>query len=156
MTRGTFVRSVVATSLATGVSTVALPISATPTPVVSAAWSRPTLQGDTGVIYATIHSIGADALLGATSPLAMRVELHESMTEKTGGMPGMGAMDMTSMHPVARLPIPAGGTVRLAPGGYHLMLVGVRRDLTAGMHVPVVLRFAHAGTVRATATVRAA
>jgi copper(I)-binding protein len=156
MMRGTIVRGLLLAAFALVASPVAVP--AVSTVVVTDAWSRPALQGDTGVIYATIRVASADAVVGATSPLASRVELHESMTEKSGnmaGMSGMGGMDMTSMHPVARLPIPAGGTVRFAPGGYHLMLVGLRHDLKAGMRIPFVVRFAHAGLVRGTATVRA-
>ncbi len=156
MRRATIVRGLVLAACALAASPTNVPAASAV--VVSDAWSRPALQGDTGVVYTTIRVANADAVVGATSPLASRVELHESMTEKSGamaGMSGMGAMDVTSMHPVARLPIPAGGTVRLKPGGYHLMLVGLRRDLKAGMRIPFTVRFARAGLVRATATVRA-
>ena len=50
--------------------------------------------------------------------------------------------------------IPAGGQVDLAPGGLHLMLIGVREPLAAGQTLPVELRFEKAGTVTVELTVR--
>jgi copper(I)-binding protein len=73
------------------------------------------------------------------------------MSEMSGMSGSSGGM--MAMEPVARLPIPHGATVRLATGGYHLMLVGLHRDLKAGMTFPVTFRFANAGLVRTTATV---
>lgn len=156
MRRRTLVRGLGLATFALAAFPTAVPAAATV--VVSDAWSRPALQGDSGVVYATIRVARADVLLGATSPFSATAELHESMTEKSGGtagMSGMGAMNMTSMHPVQRLPIAAGATIRLAPGGYHLMLVGLRRELTPGMRIPLLLRFSRAGIVRVTAVVRA-
>jgi copper(I)-binding protein len=93
-------------------------------------------------------------VVGATSPIARTVELHESTASMQGGsMKGMSmhGMETMSMHPVSKLPIPPHGSVALKPGGYHLMLLGLRRPLAAGQHFPIVVRFAD-GT-RATATV---
>jgi hypothetical protein len=63
--------------------------------------------------------------------------------------------DMMGMEPVARLEIPAGGTVQLAPGGYHIMLIGLTKDLNVGDTVQVTLKFEKAGDVTVTAQVRA-
>jgi copper(I)-binding protein len=135
--------------------------------VVSNAWSRPAIS--TGVAYLTIanHTSHADQLIAATSPVAGSVELHESTETKgsTGsmssmaGMSSMPGMDMSggvaSMHRVASIPIPAGGTANIAPGGYHIMLIALHGDLHANQTFPLRLHFAHAGWVVTTVHVRA-
>ncbi|HXQ64664.1 MAG TPA: helical backbone metal receptor [Steroidobacteraceae bacterium] len=102
-------------------------------------WSRPTPPGVTvGAGYLEIHNRGAeDVLTGASSPLAERVEFHESRIE--GGI--------SRMRPVDSLPVAAGGRLVFAPGQLHLMLLGLKVPLTAGLHVPLVLSFATAGAV---------
>lgn len=133
---------------------------------VSSAWSRP--ADTTGVVYATLenHSSAPDRLVAARSPIASAVELHES-TESRGtmggssmsGMKSMSAMNMgaggvASMHPVKSIPVPAHGTTRLAPGGYHVMLIGLRHPLQAGQTFPIRLHFADAGWIATTVHVR--
>jgi len=127
---------------------------------VTNVWSRPATG--TAVVYATFRNASSkpDRLVGATSPLATKVELHQS---STSAMPGdsmtMGNMSMpmggsvVSMKSVASIPIPAHGSTSLAPGGYHLML-DLRRDLHAGERVPLRLHFAHAGWIAVVAHVR--
>jgi copper(I)-binding protein len=107
---------------------------------VAGAWSRP--AADTGVVYATVANAGARtiALVGAASPVARSAELHESTTMKGGTMAGM-AMPAMAMHPVARIIVPPHGSVALHPGGYHVMLLGLRRPLKAGTRFPVTFRF---------------
>jgi copper(I)-binding protein len=128
---------------------------------VSDLWSRPATG--TAVVYATIHNASAepDRLIGATSPVATHVGLHQSSETKMapmampsgsmGGMPMDGSM--MSMKTLNAIPIPAGGTTSLKPGGYHLML-DLRHDLRTGETVPLRLHFARAGWIAATATVR--
>jgi copper(I)-binding protein len=129
----------------------------TPTVSVADAWSRPATG--TGVIYATLHNNTSvpDRLIGASSPLARHIGLHETWEMKMPGMStSMGNMplagSMTSMKSVSSIPIPAHGTTSLAPGGYHLML-DLRRDLKAGEAVPLRLHFARAGWISASAQV---
>jgi len=96
------------------------------------AWTRPAAAGGTAAGYLTlVNRGGPDLLVGADSPLAQRVEAHAS------GMAG-GMMQMSAEPAV---PIPAGGEVVFAPGGRHLMLIGLKRALRIGDHVPVTLRF---------------
>jgi copper(I)-binding protein len=125
---------------------------------VTDAWSRPATG--TGVIYATLHNNAAmaDDLIGASSPLARHIGLHETSEMKMPGMStSMGNMpmtgSMTSMKSVSSIPVPAHGTTSLAPGGYHLML-DLRRDLKAGETVPLRLHFARVGWVTTSAQVR--
>ena len=107
-----------------------------------------------GVAYMTIQNTGsaADAFVGESSPIAQSVEVHETMgmgipapsaSDAMGGVAGMSPIptassmasmsgEMMGMQPVARMEIPAGGTVQLAPGGYHIMLIGLTKDLNVG------------------------
>ena len=127
---------------------------------VTDVWSRPAVG--TAVIYATVHN-GArapDRLIGATSPLATKVELHRSMQSKMpGGSMTMGNASMPmdgavmSMASISSIPVPARGTTSLSPGGYHLMLE-LRSDLHAGERVPLRLHFARAGWIAVAGRVR--
>lgn len=103
-------------------------------------WSRATPAGASvgGGYMVIVNSGKADALIGASSPVAARVEMHASSME--GGM--------MKMRQLQRIELPAGGTVRLAPGALHLMLVGLKQPLVEGSKVPLVLRFAAAGEQR--------
>ncbi len=76
-----------------------------------------------------------DTLAGVESPLAAKAQLH--------GMMHQG--DMAMMMPLAALPVPRRAEVRLRPGGMHIMLEGLRRRVTAGDTVPLVLIFRRAG-----------
>ena len=96
--------------------------------------------------YVALRNRGAaaDALVGAAADVAERVELHE-----TRSMSGMVMMDK-----VARIALAPGARVELKPGGYHLMLIGLKRALAPGQSVDLTLEFERAGTIRARAQVR--
>jgi periplasmic copper chaperone A len=112
---------------------------------VDNAWSRAAMQGRTGVVYLTITDSGeADRLLSIASPVATKAELHESFTEQ----------GVTKMRAVAGLAVAPGAPVTLAPGGYHIMLMGLKQPLKEGDSFPVTLRFEHAGELSATVVVR--
>jgi hypothetical protein len=99
-----------------------------------------------GAVYATIRNAGSsdDALVSATSSVAEKVELHEVRNEA-------GVM---AMRPIDKLSVPAGGVVELKPGGYHVMLLGLKRDLNPGDSVPVTLTFQKSAPVTVNAQVR--
>ena len=103
-------------------------------------WARPTPPGaPTGGAYMTLVNTGAqaDRLLGGSSPVSARLEVHEmSMAD--------GIMRMRKLDGLA---IPAGGTVALKPGGLHIMLIGLKQPLKIGDRVPATLRFEKAGEV---------
>lgn len=104
-------------------------------------WSRSAAQGRVGVLYATIVDRGEpDRLLGAETSVAEKVEMHESLSEN-------GIMQM---RPVEALSLAPGQPIALKPGGYHMMLVGLRRALREGDTFPITFRFAGAGPVSAT------
>jgi copper(I)-binding protein len=121
--------------------------------IASDAWSRPAI--DTGVVYVHVANTGsaADTLIGARSAIARAVELHRSM-EMSGTMNGMAMDDVSAMKPVRALPIAAHGTLALAPGGAHIMLIGLRHDLHAGEHFALRLHFVHAGWLPVNVRVR--
>jgi copper(I)-binding protein len=106
---------------------------------LSNGWTRAAGQGAQGVGFVTIRNTGseADTLVAASSPAAGRVELHTSLREG----------DVMRMRPVENVPVPAGGSVTLAPGGLHMMMMGLTRPLVVGQVVPVTLRFERAGQV---------
>ncbi|MBZ0123576.1 MAG: copper chaperone PCu(A)C [Roseovarius sp.] len=94
--------------------------------------------------YVTIANTGdsADALIGVSAAFPM-VQLHESF-EQDGVM---------RMQHIERLEIGAGEIVELAPGGYHVMFMGLTEPFEAGQEVPVTLSFENAGEIEVNFTV---
>ncbi|MBI3751383.1 MAG: copper chaperone PCu(A)C [Chloroflexi bacterium] len=115
---------------------------------VSDAWVRlPTGMSDSTAAYMTVTGgAQADAILGASCAMASMAGIHETTTDASG---------MTGMHPVDRIEVPAGATVMLQPGGYHVMFEGLTQTLTTGQTVTIELTFEHAGKVLVQAEVRA-
>ena len=104
------------------------------------AWTRAGTQGGNGAIYFVIENPTGqdDVLLNATSEVAEMVELHRS------SMDANGVMTMQHQESVA---IPAGEEVSFEPGGLHVMLMGLTRDLTVGDRITVTLQFQNAGEI---------
>lgn len=102
-------------------------------------WSRPTFVGPVGVGYLSIVNNGkvADALVGASSPAAASVQIHQSITVD----------NMARMRPLSAVEIAPGATVNIEPGGIHLMLMGLKAPLQAGQSVPLTLEFRTAGKI---------
>ncbi len=121
-------------------------LAAAAAPSVTDAFSRATPGAGPGAAYFTIHGGDApDRLLGVTSTAAQKVEMH-SMT-----MQG----DVMRMREVDAIDVPAHGTVKLAPGAEHLMLMGLQAPLKPGDSVRLTLRFEHAGEQTVTVPVGA-
>jgi copper(I)-binding protein len=111
------------------------------TVAVTGAWARATLpHQDEGVAYFTLLSPGGDTLTEIDTPAAAMAMLHR--TSSTGGM--------ASMDDLENLPLPAGKSVTLSPGGTHVMLMQMPHPLKAGDTLVLSLHFAKAGvqTVR--------
>lgn len=111
-------------------------------------WTRAT-AGTVGAGYVTIVNTGktGDQLVSASSPVAGKTEIH-TMTMDGGVM---------KMRPLPNgIALPAGKTVALRPGGYHMMLIGLKAPLVEGKLVPLTLKFAKAGTVKVELKVEAA
>jgi copper(I)-binding protein len=110
--------------------------------VIKQAWSRATPGGaKIAGGYLTIANKGAaaDRLIGGSADVAGKLEIHE-MTMNNGVM---------TMRPLAKgLVIEPGNTAKLAPGGYHLMLMDLKGPLKQGDKLPVTLEFEKAGKVK--------
>jgi copper(I)-binding protein len=109
--------------------------------VITQAWSRATPGGaKIGGGYLTIENRGStpDRLIGGSGDVAAKIEVHE-MSMANGVM---------TMRPLDKgLTIEPGKTVKLSPGGFHLMLFDLKAPLKQGDKVPVTLEFEKAGKV---------
>ena len=106
---------------------------------VTTVWARASAgPSQTGAVYATVTASQPDRLIGASTPVAETAQLHQ---DKMQG-------DVMQMRPVpGGLPVTPGLPIHLAPGGYHLMLMGLKQPLKRGEHFPLTLTFEHAGPV---------
>ena len=119
---------------------------AAPPLTITAAWARATPPGvTTAAAYLTVtNDAAADRLLGASSPAARQVLLHSQVEDH-------GTQHMRQLESVE---VPAHGTVELAPGQMHLMLVGIAAPLKPDATIKVTLRFEKAGDVTIDVPVR--
>lgn len=103
-------------------------------------WVRPASAGDNGAAYFVIENgtITNDTLLSISSDIASAAEVHMSMGN------GNGVMSMQMQESV---PVPAKGQVEFKPGGLHVMLVDLARDLKEGDTITLTLNFEKAGSV---------
>ncbi|UYN90117.1 MAG: copper chaperone PCu(A)C [Anaerolineales bacterium] len=136
------------------------------------AYSRPTLAGGTGATYFMLHNATEtdDALIGASSDVAETVEIHlsgmvadgeavESQQAahdehgEAGHAEGEHPMGETEMHDMSsigtmvkvdRVELAASHEIAFAPGGYHIMLINLQRELSAGDTFELTLHFEHA------------
>ena len=106
---------------------------------VEAPWSRETTPAArAGAAFFRIVEAGeGDRLIAASGDVADRVELHEHVMEG----------DVMKMRAVEGVDVPAHGTVDLAPGGYHVMLIGLKGPLVEGESFPLTITFEKAGTL---------
>lgn len=121
-------------------ATPAAPRTITATLEIREPWARIAAPGvPVAAGYALIFNRGtaAEELLAASSPLAASVEIHE--TSMAGGVMRMRELEAVSL--------PAGARVALAPGGLHLMIMGLDQSLKAGDSLPITLRFRQAGEI---------
>jgi periplasmic copper chaperone A len=149
---------------------------------VTDVWARPGTSGGNSAIYMkVVGGKDADSLTAAEVPgdVAGQTQIHEtvmsadsgssttamsgssttamsgsSTTAMSGSSTTAAGSGMMSMQPVDKVEIPAGGTVEFKPGGYHVMLLDLKKDLKAGDTVKVKLTFTKAGEQEATATVK--
>jgi copper(I)-binding protein len=111
---------------------------------VKQAWSRATPKGaQVAGGYLTIenHGPSPDRLISAATPAATKIEIHEMMTLN-------GIMVMRPVE--AGLTIPPGASVTLAPGGSHLMFIGINAPFSDGEHIAAALMFEKAGKIDVT------
>ena len=111
-------------------------------------WSRATPPGaKVGAGFMQLKNAGAaDRVVGASSPVAGRVEMHVTVREG----------DVMKMREVKGFDVPAGGTFELKPGGAHLMLMDLKRPLKKGEKVPLTLKLEKGGELKLELTVEEA
>jgi len=114
---------------------------------VSAAWAKAADDGMTAA-FADLQNTGDSDLhiVSVDSAVARSTELHEMVSDGAGGM----VMQESDEGFV----VPAGGTHRLAPGGDHIMFIGLLAPLTPGTDVPITVTFADGSAVEFSAQVR--
>lgn len=138
------------------VAACAAPAASGPEIHVEDAWARPALidsdmsemddmhdmpmSGTNGAAYFVLMNDGneADALIGVTSGIADLAEIHQTRIDEN---------NVAQMLPVARVEVPARGTVEFTPGSYHVMLVGLTRDLKVGDTLTLKLQFEKSGEI---------
>ena len=99
---------------------------------ISNAWARSTAPGqEVGAAYMSLKSTMAAKLLEVKSPIAESVEIHEM--SMNNGVMKMRMLDV--------LDLPAGKTVKLEPGGFHLMLIDLKKPLRAGDAIEISMTF---------------
>ena len=104
-------------------------------------WARatpPTAPSGGGFLTVTNTGTTADRLVSVSSPAAAQVQVHEMKMDGT-------IMRMRELE--NGLEIPPGATVALAPGGLHLMMMGLKAPLKEATRVPVTLVFEKAGKI---------
>ena len=113
-------------------------------------WGRTSpAVAENGAFYMMLNneSSSDDALLSAASEACGTVELHE-MYDKGEGVMGMRPVESGS------IPVPAGGSAELKPGGLHVMCLGKQVEFEAGTEIPITLTFENAGEMEVTAVIR--
>lgn len=101
-------------------------------------WARASASGASNAgAFMVINSASDDQLVQVSGEIANKVEIHE-MKMVDGVM---------KMRQISALPLAAGSETKLAPGTYHIMLMGLKQPLKEGEKFPLTLTFAKAGVV---------
>jgi len=119
-----------------------------PTVEVSDAWARATTSmARAGGVFLTMKATGgSDRVVSASSPVADRVELHETIRDG----------NVMRMREVPELRVQQSEPTVLKPGGLHIMLMGLKQQLNRGDSFPLTITFEKAPAVTVTVTVQAA
>jgi copper(I)-binding protein len=140
-------RFLTATALIAMLASAAVAQTAPSGVMVEHAWARATSPGaKTGAVYLTIMDHGGpDRLIGFATPVASMAQLHETTMQG----------DVMKMRQIDGLAVTDKGPVTLAPGGYHVMLMGLKGPLRQGETFPLSVTFEKAGTIQITVAVEA-
>lgn len=113
--------------------------------VVKDAWARPGISGGNGGVFFTLKNptSSVDKIIHADSIVAEAVELHQTTMDD-------GVMKMS---PQEFVEVPAKSTVEFAPGGLHVMLIGLAEDLAVGDTFQVTLEFQNHDPIQMNVTV---
>lgn len=141
---------------------------------ITEAWARTSpMSAENGAAYMLLEAATDDALVAVEvdASIAAEAQIHETVMAE-GGMSDttmgdmsdttmgdssdttMGGMGEMTMQEVDRIDLPAGESVALEPGGYHVMLMGLAEPLAAGQSFQLTLSFEQAGEQVVDVTVR--
>ncbi|MEW5829058.1 MAG: copper chaperone PCu(A)C [Chloroflexota bacterium] len=111
------------------------------------AWARPAASGENGAVYFIISNATDtdDILLSASTDVASAAEVHMSMMDDNGVM---------SMQMQGSVQVSSGESVTFKPGGLHIMLIGLNRELKVGDTFILTLQFEKAGEIAVQVEVR--
>ena len=123
---------------------------------VKDAWARPALAGNNSAVYFVIDNPTNedDTLLSVASNVSSIAEMHMTMavqgeqnmeTDMEHDMESMPQGEVMTMVKQENVPVPKRGEVTFAPGGLHVMLIGVNGELIEGDRIEVTLNFEKAG-----------
>lgn len=114
---------------------------------IQKAWARPAVKYANSALYFVIvnNSTKTDTLLDAESKIAEEIEVHESFKKDN---------DKMGMRPAGKLAINPKSEFEFKPGGFHVMLLGVTKDLKIGDKIEVLLLFKNKGKIKIKAEVR--
>ena len=106
---------------------------------ISSYYVRGTLQNRPAAAYMTIRNLGEklDKLVKASSPMVRTIEFHETRVEK----------GVAKMRQTPDITVDGDSTVALKPGGFHLMLLGLKKPLVAGDTFSITLKFEIVGNI---------
>ncbi len=110
-------------------------------------WARPGVKGGNSAVYMVIRNNDTlpDTLYKVSSDIASMVEIHRTYKDKKGKM-GMERVDYVV--------IPPKGEFKLEPGGYHIMLIKLKKYLRGGKRFNLTLYFKRAGEIDITVEVK--
>lgn len=105
---------------------------------LSNGWARPGAKGQNSAAYVHIENGTAtnDTLLSVTSKVAEKAQMHESYQDEQGRV---------AMRPAGQQAIASGDELAFEPGGLHIMLINLKRELAVGDSASVTLSFAQLG-----------
>lgn len=114
---------------------------------ISQSWIRPAAKGTNSAGYFSIYNgtVKADTLIGVESQDAENAEVHESYTTDKG---------LAGMRPTGVLAIPSGDSLVLEPGGYHVMLMKLEKDIASGDTLELILKFSGSSPINVSAPVK--
>ena len=106
---------------------------------LSGGWARPGSKGGTSAAYLSISNgtATADTIQNVSAQAAAKAEVHESYKGENG---------ISGMRPAPHRVIGPGKDLHLQPGGLHIMLTDLKRDLAAGDSLVVAVTFTRSGT----------
>jgi copper(I)-binding protein len=128
-------------------SLLALLNSFTPKVKIEHPWARPAARGMNSALYFNLNNITskADALYKVTSKAAEVVQLHSTVKNDDGTM---------GMKEIKQIAIPANSVIKFEPGGYHVMLINLKKNLHVNSKVEFTFYFKTGGKVKVKAVVR--